>query len=124
MSVTSCATGTGVAAGADAVLGLELVAWVVREGAATVVVLAGDADVHTAPEMEQALGVALASSGPVVVDLEDVQFIDRAAACHLAAAAEILHDEGRSLRLRSVPPAIRRALARFELPQLAERPDR
>lgn len=75
------------------------------------VAVAGEVDVETAPRMRAALEDARRSALPVVVDLGAVTFMDSAGFSVLASAHRIAEAGGSSLRLRAVPPRIRRLLA-------------
>ena len=87
---------------------------VAEHAAGTMVVLEGDLDVATARELEAVLATR---SGPVVVDLRKLSFID------LAGLRMLLEADARSrqngMNLRFIPgPVVRRLF------ELAELPDR
>ena len=45
-------------------------------GAATVIAVSGELDIHTAPDLTEVLSPAIAAGQPVIVDLTDVTFMD------------------------------------------------
>jgi anti-sigma B factor antagonist len=76
----------------------------------TVITLAGEIDVTTAPRLRKRL-TALASSGrPVVADLNQASFLDAAGLGVLAAAAQQAADSGGSLHVVSARHQVRRIL--------------
>ena len=77
-------------------------------GGATVVHVAGEVDLATAPRLEDAL--AGVESEVVVIDLSRCTFLDSAGIRTLVSAERRLSDEGRSLRIVSVDPGILRLL--------------
>ncbi len=86
------------------------VAGVARREGGVVVSLAGEVDLYNADEVREALLDACAEeSGPVVVDLEQVQFIDSTALGVLIEARSKLADED-GFRLASPGLETRRAL--------------
>lgn len=77
-------------------------------GGATVVHVAGEVDLATAPRLEEAL--AGVESEVVVIDLSHCTFLDSAGIRTLVGAERRLSDAGRSLRIVSVDPGIIRLL--------------
>jgi anti-sigma B factor antagonist len=76
----------------------------------TVITLAGEIDVTTAPRLRKRL-TALASSGrPVVADLNQASFLDTAGLGVLAAAAQQAAASGGSLHIVSPRHQVRRIL--------------
>jgi anti-sigma B factor antagonist len=76
----------------------------------TVITLAGEIDVTTAPRLRKRL-TALASSGrPVVADLNQTSFLDAAGLGVLAAAAQQAAASGGSLHIVSARHQVRRIL--------------
>jgi anti-sigma B factor antagonist len=72
----------------------------------TVVRVAGEVDIDTAPKLRTALGDALRSDAPVVLDLAAVTFMDSSGFGVLAAAQRQATVVGATLRLRGVPTRI------------------
>ena len=77
-------------------------------GGATVVHIAGEVDLATAPRLEEALADVV--SEVVVLDLSRCTFLDSAGIRTLVAASRRLSDAGRTLRIVSVDPGIIRLL--------------
>jgi anti-sigma B factor antagonist len=77
----------------------------------TVIAIAGEIDITTAPQLRKRL-TALASSGrPVIADLNQVSFLDAAGLRVFAAAARQATASGGSLHIVSARHQIRRILA-------------
>jgi anti-sigma B factor antagonist len=89
--------GTGVDGGVHGGgLGIETV----TRGDDVVVALAGDIDIHTAPEIRDRLAqLRSAGSTSVVVDLSGVNFLDSSALGALVAAHRDFTDAGGSLKI-------------------------
>jgi anti-sigma B factor antagonist len=68
-------------------------------GRVTAVALSGELDIATVPELECALGKTDPDSGPVVLDLREVDFMDCAGAHLLCDSDRRLRETGRSLLL-------------------------
>ncbi|MBV9413055.1 MAG: STAS domain-containing protein [Acidimicrobiia bacterium] len=66
----------------------------------TVLYLAGDADIHTAPALRSELTTLVDQGRPVVVDLSALQFIDSTAIGILVAALKRFRNVGSDLTLR------------------------
>lgn len=77
-----------------------------------VVSVSGEVDLATAPELERALGEALARPEVtgVEVDLAGVEFMDSAGLRVLVAARKQAEDSGRTLRLRAPHDRVRRII--------------
>lgn len=89
------------------------------EGATTVIVLRGEADIATLPVVVDALARVIADQdGDVVVDLAQTDFIDTAALRAVLRARHVLHGGERQLTLRSPSRIAARLLAVFGLSQL------
>lgn len=72
------------------------------EGPATVVALAGEADVFTLADVVTTLAQAIADrDGPVVIDLARTDFIDSGTVRVFARARQFLADRDRQLTLRA-----------------------
>ena len=98
---------------------LGLAATVFREGAVTVVALQGEADRATLHVAVDALSDAITDGdGDVVVDLEEMSFIDSGALRALLRARETLQASGRHLTLRSPSRIAARLLGVFGLDHL------
>jgi len=86
------------------------------EGGGTGLIIFGELDAATEPEMAAAIEEAIAGSGPVLIDLRACGFVDSKGVAVLAQAAFRLNDDGRSLTLRGVQDRVRRI---FELTGLS-----
>ena len=94
------------------------------EGDRTVVVLRGEADFSTRAVLADALSRVIAlSSGEVVLDLADMEFVDSATVRVLAMAQQLLDWRGRKLTFRSPSRLAVRVLALFDLTDLIETPE-
>jgi anti-sigma B factor antagonist len=91
---------------------------VATQGDRIVLVLAGDIDIHSAPQVRERL-VALQGDGStaVVVDLAGVNFLDSSALGALVAAHRQLHDAGGTLSLAGARPHVRKV---FQITRLTE----
>ena len=78
--------------------------------AETVVRVAGEVDIDTAPALRTSLGAAIRSGGPVVLDLSGVTFMDSSGFGVLAAAQRQAGVLGGTLRLRGVSERIHQLL--------------
>lgn len=85
--------------------------------ASTVVTLAGDIDIQTAPALRERLASLPQSARLVVVDLSAVEFLDSSGVGALVGAAAALRDAGGSLRLACPPPRVQKV---FRISRLAE----
>ena len=89
-----------------------------RQGSTVVVALAGDVDIHTAPQVAELFAGLLAEGcTAVVVDLGDVNFLDSSALGILIAAQRDLAAAGGGLRLAAARPHVRKV---FGITRLAE----
>ena len=87
-----------------------------REGARTVIVLRGEADISTRRLLSQSLARVVASgAGDVVIDLAETTFIDTAAGRVLATGQQLLDRDGRKLMFRSPSRLAARVLHLFGL---------
>jgi anti-anti-sigma factor len=77
------------------------------DGATTIVVARGELDLACRDALREVLSDV---SGAVVVDLEDVTFLDSSCIGVLAGAAQRLHDDHGDLRIRRPADVPRRAL--------------
>jgi anti-anti-sigma factor len=77
------------------------------DGATTIVVARGELDLACRDGLREALADL---SGAVVVDLEEVTFLDSSCIGVLAGAAQRLHEDGGDLRIRRPADVPRRAL--------------
>ena len=87
------------------------------EGGGTGLMIFGELDAATEPEVTAALEDAIAGEGPVLIDLRACAFIDSKGIAALAFAAVHLKDQGRTLTLRGVR---NRVLRVFDLTGLAD----
>jgi anti-sigma B factor antagonist len=87
-------------------------------GADVVLAVAGDIDIHTAPQVRDRLA-GLASDGctSVIVDLAEVTFLDSSALGALVAAHRDLAAVGGSLRLAAPQPHVRKV---FRITRLSD----
>ena len=93
------------------------------EGACSVVVLAGEADVSTRAALCEVLcRVVALQAGDVVIDLSQSTFIDSATVRALASAYQLLDGQGRRLTFRSPSRLAVRVLDVFGLTDLIETP--
>jgi anti-sigma B factor antagonist len=78
-----------------------------ERGRDTVLALAGDIDIHSAPQVrEQLAGLLAAGRTCVVVDLSGVNFLDSSALGALVAAHRELSDAGGRLKLAAARPHV------------------
>ncbi len=84
---------------------------VTRDGSSASVIITGDLDAHTAPELDGILGGVIAlEDGPVIVDLSAIDFVGSAGAHSLLDARRELFGRGRRLELFGVPTTVARLL--------------
>jgi anti-sigma B factor antagonist len=86
-------------------------------GTSTVITLAGDVDMHTAPHLRAALEERAGEQGIVVVDLTAVKFLDSSGVGAFVGAAALIVAAGGSLRLACPPPRVQKV---FRISRLAE----
>jgi anti-sigma B factor antagonist len=89
---------------------VDLAIDVSARGDATVVTLAGDLDIQTAPAVRDRLDELSASGGVVVIDLSAVEFLDSSGLGAFVGAAGALGRTGGSLRLACPRPHIQKIL--------------
>ncbi|MGH9001336.1 MAG: STAS domain-containing protein [Acidimicrobiia bacterium] len=77
-------------------------------GDETVVSVAGELDVLTAPLLWEHLEEAIAAGRPVVLDLAGVSFVDSMGIGAMVRAQKRLAETGRSLTVRSPQPPVRK----------------
>lgn len=75
-----------------------------------VVIAAGDVDLAGGPVLEQAI-LRQEASGPVVIDLSAVDFIDSSGLRSLLWASRRAKDRGADVELRSPSPGVQRLLS-------------
>lgn len=82
------------------------------QGEHTIVALAGEIDLYTAPRLQSALGSALGAEGPVriVVDMSAVEFCDSTGMNVLLAAYRQASEQGGELALAAPRPSVRKIL--------------
>jgi anti-sigma B factor antagonist len=84
---------------------------VTEDGAALVVALAGEVDLRSAGRLGVALnGVVRHGTGPVVVDLSELRFMDSSGLALLVNAARRLDHAGRGFAIAVPPGPPRRAI--------------
>lgn len=76
----------------------------------TVLLVAGELDPSTAPELARRVQEAIDTGGGVVLDLADVTFMDSSGIAVLIAAHQSLRSGGRNLLLRRPNAVVRRVL--------------
>ena len=76
-----------------------------------VIMVAGEVDIATAPQLREHLAVLAGSGRPVIADLDQVSFIDAAGLRVLAAAARQASGAGGSLHVVSGRYLVRRVFA-------------
>lgn len=96
---------------------MELSIDVSTREASTVITLAGDIDIHTAPALREQLASLPSAVRIVVVDLSAVEFLDSSGVGALVGAAAALREAGGSLRLACPPPRVQKV---FRISRLAE----
>jgi anti-sigma B factor antagonist len=88
-----------------------LVVQVRLQGGSTVIAVAGEIDIATAPQLGHYLAALAGSGRPVIADLDQVSFIDAAGLHVLAAAARLAAARGGSLHVVSAQHQVRRIFA-------------
>jgi anti-sigma B factor antagonist len=86
---------------------------VALDGGATVVAVRGELDLGTAPELEGPLEQAVASQGPVLIDLSQCEFIDSTGIAMIVRAwQQLARNDGDSQRVAicSANEQVRRVL--------------
>ena len=96
---------------------MELSIDVSTQEASTVITLAGDIDIETAPALREQLAALSPTVRIVVVDLSAVEFLDSSGVGALVGAAAALREAGGSLRLACPPPRVQKV---FRISRLAE----
>lgn len=81
-----------------------------RRPGSVLVAAAGEIDISTVPRLRAVLGSAAAGGLRVLVDLEEVSFIDASGLGALAVAAGRAAAAGGSLHVTAAPPRVRRLL--------------
>lgn len=74
-------------------------------------IVGGELDVETAPELQRALAEAAARKASVVLDLANLEFIDSSGIGVLVRAELQATRDGRRLLLRNIPPQAARILS-------------
>jgi len=77
----------------------------------SIITVAGEIDIVTAPGLRERLAVLADSGRPVIADLDQVSFIDAAGLHVLAAAARLAAARGGSLHVVSAQHQVRRIFA-------------
>jgi len=81
-------------------------------GEATVLAVSGELDLASSPMLESGLErVSSTGSGPVIVDLRQLDFMDSTGLSVLVKAHQRAQDDGRRFGLVSGPPQIQRLLS-------------
>ncbi|MFM7322817.1 MAG: STAS domain-containing protein [Armatimonadota bacterium] len=87
----------------------DLIVEVRLEGASAVVVAAGEIDVYQAPRLREVLeGLPAGATGPLVIDLTGVSYIDSTGLGTLVAARKRRVAEGSTVRLVCPDPTLRK----------------
>jgi anti-anti-sigma factor len=79
---------------------VELSIDVQREGDDAVVVLAGELDISTSPDLQDALAGLTGEGRRVTVDLAELEFMDSTGLAALLGAHKALQEQGGTLELR------------------------
>ena len=99
----------------------ELCVDVVPDGAGATVVLAGEIDLATAPELQARLEVLIdATTGDVALDVARVTFLDSTGLHVIALAHQRLRDGCRQLRVSNPATRVRRVLELSGMARLLE----
>lgn len=81
----------------------------------TVLVLAGDLDLASAPSLGHAVGRLTDKPGPVILDLRDVEFVDSSGVGALLDVERLVEEKHRRLALLQPAGAVTRLLDLVEL---------
>lgn len=87
------------------------------QNGSSVLALGGELDIMTSPQLGDALSAISARSSSVVLDLQNLSFIDSTGLTILVVAQQRLHSTGGNLRLVGVRPNVKRV---FEVTGLTE----
>jgi len=79
-------------------------------GEATVIVLAGEIDLQTSPEVRTAVLDVLGRGRPVVVDLSAISYIDSSGVASLVEGFQVAKKRGLSFVLAQASPSVMRVL--------------
>lgn len=110
------ARGPGGSEGISAVQGLEINTTEETAAGIPVVVLRGEIDLHTCPELRNTLqGLLDAGKSRIVLNLAEVPYLDSAALGVLVDAVRRAREQGGTIHLVEVTPFVRRA---FEITRL------
>lgn len=91
----------------------------VNDDRGTVIELAGELDLESAPELERQLReVERAGPGRVLIDLGDLEFMDSTGVAVIIRAGRAARENGHRLSLRPGPPQVQRL---FELTGMLQR---
>jgi anti-sigma B factor antagonist len=90
---------------------------VAQRGASTVITLAGDIDLHTAPRLREVLSERARKPDVIVVDLTAVKFLDSSGVGAFVGAAPLILEAGGAFRLACPPPRVQKV---FRISRLAE----
>jgi anti-sigma B factor antagonist len=96
---------------------VELAIDAAKRGGCTVVTLAGDIDIQTAPELRERLAELADGDLTLVLDLSAVDFLDSSGLGALVGAANALQQAGGSLRLACPRPHVQKV---FRISRVAE----
>ena len=80
-------------------------------GAATVITVSGELDIHTAPDLTEVLSPASAAGQPVIVDLTDVTFMDSSGLSVFVTALKRAREAGTTLVLVVSEPRVMRVFS-------------
>jgi len=76
------------------------------------VVLLGELDMDSAPDLQHVLEELIAGGPPeIVLDLSNLDFMDSSGLAVLISCRQRLHEKGRRLRVRSLKPNVVRVFA-------------
>lgn len=81
-----------------------------KRGGTHVVVLSGEVDLQTSPEVRTAILEALGKGAPVVVDMSGIAYIDSSGVASLVEGYQVARKQGLAFILAGVSPAAMRVL--------------
>ena len=80
-------------------------------GAAAVITVSGELDIHTAPDLTEVLSPGIAAGQPVIVDLTDVTFMDSSGLSVFVTALKRAREAGTTLTLVVSEPRVMRVFS-------------
>ena len=89
---------------------MDLTTYPLPHGGGAVLVVTGEIDLHTAPQLSQRLSTLAATESTIVVDLTGVAFLDSSALGALVAAHRSMSPAGGHLALAGPQPHVAKVL--------------